>query len=59
MSTSSITILGCGNIGSAIAKGLIKSGMSTNNITLTRRKLGQLAKFKNEGYFVPNISSAY
>jgi pyrroline-5-carboxylate reductase len=52
MSISSIAILGCGNIGSAIAKGLEKSGMDTKNITLTRRKVSQLAEFKNKGYLI-------
>ena len=52
MSISSIAILGCGNIGSAIAKGLAKSGMETNNITLTRRKVNQLTVFHDEGYLV-------
>ena len=48
MSASSIAILGCGNIGSAIAKGLVKSGAATNNITLTRRKIEQLSTFQKE-----------
>ena len=47
MDTSSLCILGCGNIGSAIAMGLKKSGMDTKNISITRRKIGQLEKFKN------------
>ena len=37
MSTSNLAILGCGNIGSAIAKGLAKSGLTPGDITLTRR----------------------
>ena len=45
MSTSNLAILGCGNIGSAIAKGLTKSGMAANNITLTQRKLESLTEF--------------
>ena len=52
MSTSSIAILGCGNIGSAIATGLVKSGIAANNITLTRRKAGQLSAFQQAGYHV-------
>tara|TARA_Y100001968_G_C19139286_1_gene610613 strand:- start:28 stop:138 length:111 start_codon:yes stop_codon:yes gene_type:complete len=36
MGILSIGILGCGNIGSAIAKGLVKSGMDPKNIGLTR-----------------------
>jgi len=50
MSTSNLAILGCGNIGSAIAKGLTKSGMAANNITLTRRKLESLAKLTETGF---------
>ncbi|SVC38079.1 uncharacterized protein METZ01_LOCUS290933, partial [marine metagenome] len=52
MNTSNLAILGCGNIGSAIAKGLAKSGMSTSNIILTRRKEEQLIAFQQEGYQV-------
>ena len=52
MSISSIAILGCGNIGSAIAKGLAKSGMDTINITLTRRKVNQLTVYQDEGYLI-------
>jgi len=36
MSASSIAIMGCGNIGSSIAKGLVKSGTAAKNITLTQ-----------------------
>ena len=58
MGTSSIAILGCGNIGSAIARGLEKSGMSTNNIMLTRRKVGKLAKYQDEGYQVTDDNAS-
>ena len=44
MSTSNLAILGCGNIGSAIAKGLAKSGLTPADITLTRRKLESLSE---------------
>jgi len=59
MSISSIAILGCGNIGSAIAKGLAKSGIDTKDITLTRRKVSQLAEFQNAGYIITddNVSA--
>ena len=50
MKISSIAIIGCGNIGSAVAQGLAKSGMSTNKITLTRRKPEQLKTFQQDGY---------
>ena len=50
MSTSNLAILGCGNIGSAIAKGLTKSGMTADNITLTRRKLESLTELSEAGF---------
>jgi len=51
MNASSLCILGCGNIGSAIAKGLEKSGkFITSNITLTRRKVQPLEEFKKAGF---------
>ena len=52
MSTSSIAILGCGNIGSSIAKGLANSGVKTNDIIVTRRKAKLLSDFKNQGFIV-------
>ena len=50
MSTSKLAILGCGNIGSAIAKGLAKSGMAPGNITLTRRKSKSLTELNQAGF---------
>ena len=50
MSTSNLAILGCGNIGSAIARGLTKSGMNANNIILTRRKLESLTELTETGF---------
>ena len=53
MNTHSLSILGCGNIGSAIAKGLEKSGeFVVSNITLTRRKPKSLDTFKKQGFNV-------
>jgi len=57
MSTSNLAILGCGNIGSAIAKGLTKSGMAANNITLTQRKLESLTEL-TETDFQTSIDNA-
>ena len=59
MSITSVAILGCGNIGSAVAKGLKRSGMNTNTITLTRRKAGQLSEYQDAGYQVTddNVSA--
>ena len=50
MSTSKLAILGCGNIGSAIAKGLAKSGMTPADITLTQRKTESLSELKQAGF---------
>ena len=50
MSTSKLAILGCGNIGSAIAKGLVKSGMSATDISLTRRKTESLSELNQTGF---------
>ncbi|MGF1669762.1 MAG: pyrroline-5-carboxylate reductase [Balneolaceae bacterium] len=46
-----IAILGAGNIGTAIAKGLVNSGIyETNQITLTRRRLNLLDEYEKDGY---------
>ena len=51
MDTSKISILGCGNIGSAIAMGLKKSGeFSSKKIHLTRRKNKTLKKLETQGF---------
>ena len=50
MSTSNLAILGCGNIGSALAKGLAKSGLTPADITLTRRKLESLSELNQAGF---------
>ena len=50
MNSSSITKLGCGNIGSAMVRGFVKSGISKNNICITRRKIDRLNSLSNEGY---------
>ena len=50
MSTSNLAVLGCGNIGSAIAKGITKSGMNAKNIILTRRKLESLTELAKAGF---------
>ena len=50
MSTLKLAILGCGNIGSAIAKGLAKSGMAPGNITLTCRKSESLTELNQAGF---------
>ena len=51
MNVSSLCILGCGNIGSSIARGLEKSGQfPSGNIILTQRKVQSLEKFKKVGF---------
>ncbi len=50
-STKKITIIGSGNMGISLAKGLVKSGLYTaSNITLTRRNSSLLAPFAAEGF---------
>ena len=50
---SKISIIGCGNIGSAIAYGLVKSGKyKASDIILTRRRENDLAIFSDEGFIV-------
>jgi pyrroline-5-carboxylate reductase len=46
-----IAVLGSGNIGSAIARGLVKGGVvPARCITLTRRRADRLEEFRNEGF---------
>ncbi len=50
-STKKITIIGSGNMGISLAKGLVKSGLYTaSSITLTRRNSNLLAPFATEGF---------
>lgn len=50
-----IAIIGGGNLGSSIAQGLIKSGyIAAENLTVTRRKIGDLEELKQQGV---NITS--
>ncbi len=59
MSKSNIAILGCGNIGSAIAKGLIKSGQyRATDIVLTRRKIEAIQSFAESGFTVTSDNIA-
>ena len=52
-STKKITIIGSGNMGMSLAKGLVKSGLYTaGNITLTRRNNNLLASFAEQGFEV-------
>mgnify|MGYP006117210867 FL=1 len=50
---SKIAIIGAGNLGKAIAKGLVKSGKYLpENVTLTRRTLSELNQYKNNGFSI-------
>ncbi len=50
-SNKKITIIGSGNMGISLAKGLVKSGLYTaSSITLTRRNCNLLAPFAAEGF---------
>ncbi len=50
-----ITIIGSGNIGLSLAKGLVKSNFSqASDITLTRRNLDYLKAYADEGYEISN-----
>ena len=55
MESKKITIIGCGNIGLSLAKGLVKSGLYTSSaITLTRRSLGGLSEYAELGFHTSN-----
>lgn len=53
MSNMKLAILGGGNLGAAIARGVVKSKLSTpSHITITRRHLPKLEQLKFDGYQV-------
>ena len=50
MNTKKIAIIGGGNLGVAIAEGLLKSGFATpQQITVTRRTLSRLQSLNDQG----------
>ncbi len=50
-SDQTITIIGAGNIGTAIARGLVQAGQFTpKNIIMTRRHLDAMANLREEGF---------
>lgn len=54
-----LTIIGSGNIGFSLAKGLVKAGAYlANQIVLTRRSLGALATEKSLGYGVSSSNAS-
>jgi len=51
MKDTQIAIIGAGNIGTAIARGFVRSGLiQAENITLTRRHTAALESYQQEGY---------
>ena len=55
---SNIAILGGGNIGIALAKGLVKSGKyQANQITITRRNIRSLQDLTNQGFHATDSNS--
>jgi pyrroline-5-carboxylate reductase len=54
-----IAIIGGGNLGTAIAEGLLKSEFSKpSDITITRRNLGELEALKNKGVNITSDNAA-
>jgi pyrroline-5-carboxylate reductase len=52
-SDARIAVLGAGNIGLAIARGVVKAGIAhPGAITLTRRKAEHLEEFRHEGFHI-------
>jgi pyrroline-5-carboxylate reductase len=55
MNSQHIAILGSGNIGLSLAKGLVKAGIfKPDQITLTRRNAEALSEYAEEGYLTTN-----
>lgn len=59
MTSKKITILGGGNLGAAIAEGLLKSGFTKpNQLTVTRRNLERLQYLKEKGVTITSDNAA-
>ncbi len=59
MNSKKIAIIGGGNLGAAIAEGLLKSGFATpTQITVTRRNLSRLQSLKDQGVSVTDNNQA-
>lgn len=53
LTNKNITIIGAGNLGLAITKGLLKSGLlNKNKLTITKRKMDGLEQFTEQGITV-------
>lgn len=48
--TSKIAIIGSGNLGTAIAQGLIKSDVKASDVVITRRNLAKIDHLKQDGF---------
>ena len=59
MNSKKIAIIGGGNLGSAIAEGLIKSAFAKpNDITVTRRNISRLQSLKEQGVIITDNNKA-
>ncbi len=59
LTNKNIAIIGVGNLGLAITKGLLKSGLLTKNkLTITKRKLAGLEQFSEQGIIVTSDNKA-
>ena len=59
MNAKNIAIIGGGNLGAAIAEGLLKSGFATpQQITVTRRNLSRLQSLKEQGIKITDNNRA-
>lgn len=57
MNTKKIAIVGCGNLGSSILKGLLSNGIAGENIICTRRNTQSLQHFENQGVKVTSSNA--
>src|SRR5258706_5622961 len=55
--SAKVTIIGGGNLGTAIAFGLIKSKRNASDITITRRNLSKIDHLKKEGFLLTTDNS--
>ena len=58
MNTKKIAILGGGNLGNSVAKGLMKSQFPPNQLWVTRRRVSMLEDLQNEGVNTGNDNLA-
>lgn len=57
MTDKKIAIIGCGNLGMSIARGMLDSGIKATQITATRRKLQRLEPLKETGITLSDNNS--